>query len=120
MLISCRPKYCLNLLTKFAQSAFLEVEPMTPLRLARQALTLLLTCAVLLSGIPVVFVPPPGDVNLSAGRLGVAAVVAAPASGVTAQEMLTPTLASPLPTPELRDAERAYNLLLLRWRRHAG
>lgn len=28
-------------------------------RLARKALTLLLTCAVLLSGIPVVFVTPP-------------------------------------------------------------
>jgi|GEM_PF-6985942 len=74
---------------------------MTPLRLARQALTLLLTCAVLFSGTPLVFVPPlPRDVNLSAERLGVAAVAAAPAGGVTAQEPLTPTLISPLPTPE--------------------
>ncbi len=73
---------------------------MTPLRLARQALTLLLTCAVLFSGTPLVFVPPlPRDVNLSAERLGVAAVAAAPAGGVTAQEPLTPTLTSPLPTP---------------------
>jgi len=32
---------------------------MASFRLARQALTLLLTCAVLFSGIPVVFVPPP-------------------------------------------------------------
>ncbi|HOV49287.1 MAG TPA: hypothetical protein PLM06_11715 [Anaerolineae bacterium] len=41
---------------------------MAPFRLARKALTLLLTCAVLFSGIPVVFIPC--DVNLSAGRLG--------------------------------------------------
>jgi len=73
---------------------------MASFRLARKALTLLLTCAVLFSGIPVVFVTPPRDVNLSAGRLEVAAVAAAPAGGVTAQEPLTPTLISPLPTPE--------------------